>query len=90
MIIVSQCGQIFNFETAHSVDFTVGEAEGYVAKINYWLPLENPHLPGNQYLIAYPLGTFRTKEAVEEVRTEFIEAINRCEEVYRVPKEASI
>ena len=90
MTIVSQRGQVFNFDTAHSVDFTGGESEGYVAKINYWLPRENPHLSGRQYLISFSLGTFQTKEEANKVHAEFIEAFENGNSVYRVPKETSI
>ena len=89
MMIVSQRGQIFNFDTAHSVEFKAENSGHYVAKINYWLPLENPHLPGKQYLIEYTLGTFPTEEIADEVRAELITAFNMHDGVYCIPEEAS-
>lgn len=88
MVIVSQLGQIFNFGTAHSVDFKIKDSGQYVAEINYWLPSENPHLSGHQYLISYTLGTFHTKEAAEKIYAELIEAFDNGDETYHVPKEA--
>ena len=88
MVIVSQLGQIFNFGTAHSIDLRIEDSGIYAAKINFWLPRENPHLSGQQYLISYTLGEFRTKEAAEEVYAELIEAFDNGDELYRVPKEA--
>lgn len=88
MVIVSQRGQIFNFGTAHSIDFKVEDSGQYVAKINFWLSRENPHLQGQQYLISYTLGTFHTKEAAEKIYAELIEAFDNGDETYHVPREA--
>ena len=89
MVIVSQNGRIFNFDTAHSVYFTAEVPDGFVARIYYWHPLENPNLPGSHYLVSYKLGTFQTKEAIDEVYTELIEAFENGDRFYRFPKEAT-
>ena len=87
MIIVSQKGRIFNFDMAHSVNFTAEVPDGFVAKIYYWRSRENPNLPGHQYLVSFNLGTFQTKEAVDEVYSEIIAAFENGDKVYHVPED---
>lgn len=87
MVIVSQNGRIFNFDTAHSVNFVAEEPDGYVARIYYWNQRENAHLPGHQYLVSFTLGNFMSKEAANEVYSELIEAFVNGDKVYRVPTE---